>query len=133
LILEILRPAEKEMPGGKRADRVGDQILKDVAGILAQKVNDPRVKGVTLTGIDLSNDLKHARIYFSVIGNADDIKKARSGLESAKGYIKREIGSKFKFRYVPNIIFDHDPTLETGNRMEKLFQKLKVEEDGGSL
>ena len=121
------------MRGAKRADRVGDQILKGVAGILARRVNDPRVKGVTLTGIDLSNDLKHARIYFSVIGKADDIEKARSGLESAKGYIKREIGLKFKLRYVPDIIFDHDPTLETGNRMEKLFQKLRVEDDGGSF
>lgn len=120
------------MRGAKRADRVGDQILKGVAGILSQKVNDPRVKGVTITGIDLSNDLKHARIYFSVIGNADDIKKALSGLESAKGYIKREIGHRFKLRYVPDIIFDHDPTLETGNRMEKLFEKLRAEDDGGS-
>lgn len=119
------------MPGGKRADRVGDQILKGVADILFQSVNDPRVKGVTLTGIDLSKDLKHARIYFSVIGNADNIKHARLGLESAKGYIKRQIGRRFKFRYVPDIIFDYDPTLETGDRMEKLFQRLRVEDNGG--
>ena len=120
------------MPSGKRTDRVGDQILKGVAGILAQRVNDPRVKGVTLTGIDLSKDLRHARIYFSVIGDADDVKHAWSGLESAKGYIKRQIGSRFKFRYVPDIIFDHDPALETGDRMEKLFQRLRVEDNEGS-
>jgi len=116
------------MLAGKRAIRVGDQILKGVAGLLMQKVKDPRVKGVTLTGIDLSNDLRHARIFFSVIGNQDEVIKARSGLESAKGYIKREIGLNYKLKYVPDIIFQHDPTLETGDRMERLFDKLRKEE-----
>ena len=116
------------MLAGKRAIRVGDQILKGVAGLLMQKVKDPRVKGVTLTGIDLSNDLRHARIFFSVIGNQDEVIKARSGLESAKGYIKREIGLNYKLKYVPDKIFQHDPTLETGDRMERLFDKLRKEE-----
>jgi len=120
------------MLAGKRAVRVGDQILKGVAGLLMQKVKDPRVKGVTLTGIDLSNDLKHARIFFSVIGNQDEVTKARSGLESAKGYIKREIGLNYKLKYVPDIIFQHDPTLETGDRMERLFDKLRKEETAES-
>jgi ribosome-binding factor A len=120
------------MLAGKRTARVGDQILKGVADLLAKKVRDPRVEGVTLTGIDLSNDLKHARVYFSLIGGEDDILKARSGLDSAKGYIKREIGRRFKLRYVPDIIFDHDPTLETGNRMERLFENLRAKEPGVS-
>ena len=116
------------MLAGDRKARVGDQILKGVADLLAQKVRDPRDEGITLTGIDLSNDLKHARLYFSLIGSEDDVLKARSGLDSAKGYIKREIGLRFKLRYVPDIIFEHDPTLEMGNRMEKLFEKLRAEE-----
>ena len=93
-----------------------------------EKVRDPRVKGVTLTGIYLSSDLKHARVYYSVIGNRDDVIRAQSGLDSAKGYIKREVGLRVKLRYVPDIVFEHDPTLETGNRMERLFQKIRVEE-----
>jgi ribosome-binding factor A len=96
------------------------------------KVKDPRIKGVTLTGIDLSNDLKHAKIFFSIIGNPDEVIKAQYGLDSAKGYIKREIGFRSELRYVPDISFVHDPTLETGDRMEKLFDKLRIEDTGES-
>jgi ribosome-binding factor A len=116
------------MLAGKRAIRVGDQLVKGIADLLMQKVKDPRVKGVTLTGAHVSNDLKHARIYFSVLGNKDDIMKALSGLDSAKGYIKREIGARIKLRHIPDIIFKHDPTLETSNRIERLFEKIRMEE-----
>jgi ribosome-binding factor A len=120
------------MLAGKRAVKVGEQILRGVADLLMHKVKDPRIKGVTLTGIDLSNDLKHTKIFYSVIGNQDEVIKAQSGLDSAKGYIKREIGLRTELRYVPDIIFEHDPTLETGDRMERLFDKLRIEETGES-
>lgn len=120
------------MSAGKRASRVGDQILKGVADLLTQKVKDPRVKGVTLTGINLSNDLKNARLYFSIIGEKEEVMNAWSGLDSAKGYIKRKIGLRLKLRYVPDIVFEYDPTLEAGNKMEKLFEKLRMEELGDS-
>jgi ribosome-binding factor A len=113
---------------GKRATRVGDQILRFVAELLMNKIRDPRVKSVTLTGINLSNDLKNARIYFSVMGSESDIKEALTGLESARGFIKRQLGSGLGLRYVPDIIFDHDPTLANGNRLEQLFKKIQDEE-----
>lgn len=115
------------MLSGKRAIRVGDQILRFIADLLVEKVRDPRIKGVTLTGISLSNDLKNARIYYSVIGTDVAIKEALDGLESARGYIKRQLGLRSKLRYVPDIIFTHDPTLERGNRLEQLFRKIEDE------
>ena len=116
------------MLAGKRSVRVGDEILKEIAELLARKVRDPRVKGATLTGIHLSNDLKHARVYYSVIGIKEDIIRTQAGLDSAKGFIKREIGLRMNLRYVPNIIFEHDISLEEGNKIEKLFQKIKLDE-----
>ncbi len=116
------------MLAGKRSTRVGDQLLKGIADLLMHKVKDPRVQGVTLTGVSLSKDLKYAKVYFSLIGDGDDIKRALTGLDSAKGYIKREIGLRVKLRYVPDIVFEHDPTLEIGNRMERLFHEIGVEE-----
>jgi ribosome-binding factor A len=113
---------------GKRAKRVGDLILKGIAELLTQKVRDPRVNGVTLTGLYLSNDLKNAKVYFSIIGDGGDVVRAQSGLDSAKGYIKREVGNRIKLRYFPEITFEHDPTLETGNRMEGLLKKIRVED-----
>ncbi len=115
------------MLAGKRADRVGDQILKGIAELLMQKVKDPRAEGVTLTGIWLSDDLKQARVYFSVIGEKEDVIRAKSGLESAKGYIKRKIVKRVKLRYIPEIVFEHDPTLEAGDRMERILQKIRSE------
>ena len=120
------------MLAGKRSIRVGDQILKELAEFIAKKVRDPRVNGVTLTGIRMSNDLKHARIFYSVMGDEKEIGRIQTGLDSAKGFIKRHLGQKVALRYIPEIIFQYDPTLEMGNQIEKLFQKIAKEESKDS-
>jgi ribosome-binding factor A len=114
------------MLAGKRAIRVGDVLLKELADLLMRRVRDPRVTGVTLTGIRVSNDLKHAKVYFSLIGDEQAVMEVQEGLESAKGFIKREIGQRMELKYVPDIVFKHDPSLATGERMEKLFRNMKT-------
>ena len=115
------------MLGGKRTSRVGDQIMKVVADLLLRKVRDPRVKDVTLTGIEVSKDLRHSRIFFSVMGETKDIQKTQKGLDSARGFIKREIGSRMDIKYIPDIIFKYDPTLEKTEDLEKLFKKINLD------
>ena len=115
------------MLGGKRTSRVGDQIMKVVADLLLRKVRDPRVKDVTLTGIEVSKDLRHSRIFFSVMGEIKDIQKTQKGLDSARGFIKREIGSRLDMKYIPDIIFKYDPTLEKTEDLEKLFKKINLD------
>jgi ribosome-binding factor A len=117
------------MLAGKRAIRVGDQLLREMAELLMLKVKDPRVKGTTLTGIHLSNDLKNAKVYYSVLGGNQAVREAQAGLDSAKGYIKREIGLRLALKYMPDIIFKHDRTLEMGDHMEKLLKNLKEDEN----
>lgn len=109
----------------KRAVRVGDQLLREVADLLARKVKDPRVKGTTLTGIHLSNDLRHAKIFFSHIGDEQAIRSAQEGLESAKGFIKREVSLGMELRYTPEIVFRHDPSLRVGAHMERVLRSLR--------
>ena len=116
------------MLAGKRAVRVGDQILREIAVLLLEKVKDPRVRGVTLTGIHLSNDLKEGKVYFSVLGDRNHINSVQRGLESAKGFIKREIGLRLSLRYVPEIKFVYDSSLEKGSQMDRLFEELRREE-----
>ena len=116
------------MLAGKRSVRVGDQIQKEVSILLLEKVKDPRVKGVTVTGIRLSDDLKLARIYFSVMGSRDQINRAQAGLDSARGYIKKQIGLRMELRYVPEITFVHDESLEKGSTMDKLFLEIEKKE-----
>jgi ribosome-binding factor A len=110
---------------GKRAVRVGDQILRVIADLLMMKVKDPRARGITLTGIKMSNDLKHGRVYFSVLGDEEDIHRAQAGLDSATGYIKREISARMDLKYMPNLQFKYDPSMEEGRNMERLFEQLK--------
>jgi len=83
-----------------------------------------------LTGIRLSDDLKRAKIFYSVVGDQRQIEKAGAGLNSAKGFIKREIGIRMELRYVPEISFAHDPSLEGGSHMERVFEKIRGNEKG---
>jgi len=121
------------MLAGKRAVRVGDQLLREIADLLLSSVRDPRVKGVTLTGVDLSNDLKHARVFYSRIGDEKEFERIQEGLDSAKGFIKRELATRMELKYMPDIIFKRDLSLEEGNHMEKLFERLKSGESGDVL
>jgi ribosome-binding factor A len=95
-------------------------------------VRDPRIEGVTLTGIEVSRDLKYAKIFFSLIGGSEEVNRAKAGMESAKGFIKREIGLRMELKYIPELVFRHDPTLEKGTHMEMLFERLKNDEKSGS-
>lgn len=114
---------------GKRSLRVGDVILKEVAFLLLEKVRDPRVQGVTLTGVRLSDDLKLARIFYSIMGDRSRVEKAQAGLNSATGFVKREIGRRSGLRYIPEIRFVYDPSLETGDHMERVFEKMRHTEE----
>jgi len=114
------------MLSGSRAGRVGDLVLREIADLVMKKLKDPRVKGITLTGVDVSRDLRNAKVYFSLIGDEKQVIEAQAGLDSAKGFIRRQIGLRLELKYVPDLVFKHDPSLETGSRMEKLFQKIKA-------
>ncbi len=111
----------------KRAKRVGDNILKEIANLLLFKVRDPRVRGVTVTGVQLSDDLKHAKVYYSVMGTQEDVKTAQAGLDSAKGFIKREIGLRMELRYVPDLMFVYDPSLKWSSKIDELIEQIKEE------
>jgi len=116
---------------GRRANRVGDLILREIADLLMTRVKDPRVKKTTVTGIVVSKDLRYAKVFYSLIGTEQEMLEAQRGLESATGFIKREIGLRMDLKYVPDIVFRHDPSLAEGDHMEKLLQKLKKEESSG--
>ncbi len=119
------------MLAGKRAARVGEELLREVADVLTRKVRDPRVRAATLTGIQLSNDLKHAKIFYSFIGGGEDIKQVQAGLDSATGFIKREVGQRIELKYIPDVVFKFDPTLKKAQYMEELFERVRSSEAQG--
>ena len=105
-------------------------MLREIADLIEHRVKDPRVRGVTLTGVSMADDLKSAKVYFSVLGEDVDPDGVQEGLESARGFIKREIGRRLELRYVPDLTFRHDPSLVRGEEMEKLLESLRPEEPG---
>jgi len=109
---------------GDRSHRVGDQILRELSDLLLRKLRDPRLKGVTLTDVRMSKDLRHAYVYYSLLGQDEQKKQAQAGFESAKGFIRREIGERVHLRYIPDIQFKYDMSLEYGQKMERLLEKI---------
>lgn len=112
------------MLAGDRSHRVGDQILRELSDLLLRKLRDPRLKGVTLTDVRMSKDLRHAYVYYSLLGQDEQKKQAQAGFESAKGFIRREIGERVHLRYIPDIQFKYDMSLEYGQKMERLLEKI---------
>jgi len=112
------------MLSGSRSHRVGDQILREISNLLLRKVRDPRLKGVSLTDVRMSKDLRHAYVYYSLFGQDEQKKEAQAGFESAKGFIRKEIGERVHLKYIPDIQFKYDTSLEYGQKMERLLEKI---------
>jgi ribosome-binding factor A len=108
----------------KRTMQVGGLIQKEISELLIRKIKDPRLEMVTITGVKVSPDLKLARVYFSRFGNPEEIRQGLEGLQSAAGFIKRELGQRLKLRHVPDLEFSHDTSFEYGDRIESLLKGL---------
>jgi len=108
----------------KRSVILAEQILKELALILIERIGDPRLRGVTFTQVVMTDDLKTAKVYYSVLGELDKKKEAEVGLAAAKGFIKREIAMRMSLRYVPELIFFYDESMEVGSKIEKLLQMI---------
>ena len=109
----------------ERSDRVGDLLLKVLAEILAREIRDPRVRGINLTGVKVSKDLRHARIFFSVFGAETNKSDALAGLKRATGFIRSKLGKELSLRFVPSIEFSYDETEAEAQRIESLLRAAK--------
>jgi len=107
----------------KRSERVGDQIRMEIADILMTKVKDPRIGFVTVTSVEVSDDLRNAKVFLSVLGA--DAAKSFQGLEKARSFIRSELGRRLKLRFVPELTFHEDRTAEEAAKIYKLMEKIK--------
>ena len=99
-------------------------IRKEISEILVGELKDPRIGFVTVTKVAVSNDLRAAKVYYSVFGGEQQKEEASQGLESAKGYIKRELGMRVRLKYMPEIQFLFDDSLEYGEHIEELLRDI---------
>lgn len=107
-----------------RANRVAEQIKKELADILAHKIKDPRVGFVTVTDVEVTGDLQQAKIFVSVLGDDKEKEETLVGLAKASGFIRSEIGQRIRLRKTPEISFEFDEAHEYGSRIEAILRDL---------
>ncbi len=111
----------------KRCEKVAEAVHEFISGLLIKGLKDPRIGFVTLTGVNLTDDLRLATVYFSVVGSEEEKRETEKGLSSAKGYIRKEMGRNLRLRYVPDIMFKYDNTLDYGNRIDNILHELNID------
>ncbi len=114
---------------GKRAERIADLVQREISEMLVRSIKDPRIGFITITRVAVTQDCRLARIYFSMVGNAEDRERSLEGLNSAKGYIRRELGQRMKLKYTPEILFKFDPSIEYAIHMDDLMHQLEEERE----
>lgn len=113
-----------------RTGRVAQEILKIVTEILRDEINDPRVQGVTLTDVEVTNDLQQAKIFYSTLEKEENEKaNTQMGLEKASGLIRKLLGEELTTYHTPELIFKRDESIEYGNRIEQILKSLHEDEN----
>src|SRR5258706_13264539 len=107
------------MANQQRLRRVADQIQRELSGLLRTELKDPRVGMITLTGVEVSPDLAHAKVFFTTLGDADALARSETGLQRAAGFLRAQLGGRLKLRVTPELHFLHDPTVERGVRLSR--------------
>jgi len=103
-----------------RNKRVAEQLQRELAGLLQSEVKDPRIATVTITEVEVSSDLTHAKIYFVAHENAEE---AMKGLQKSAGYIRSQLAHRLLLRAVPQLHFVYDSAIESGMRLSQLIDE----------
>jgi len=112
----------------KRAVRVSESIKREISVMLTQEVKDPGIHFVTVTTVEVGDDLRHAKIFVSVLGDEKTRQESMKGLERAKGFLKGELGRRLQLRYTPELHFHLDQSLDHAMKIKGILNKIKSEE-----
>jgi ribosome-binding factor A len=112
----------------QRAQRVGDQIQRELADLLRLHVKDPRIGMVTLTAVEVSADLSHAKVLFTHLAGKERADEAVKALQHTAGYLRTELSHRLKLYSVPQLHFAYDDSIESGLRMSKLIDDAVAED-----
>jgi len=115
------------MPRYKRSERVGDLLREVIADIFMHKIKDPRIGFVTVTGVEVSDDLHRAKVFLSIY-KEEEREEMLKVIEMAKGFIRRELGKRISLRFIPELFFKLDKSIEYGTRIDRILEEIH---DGG--
>ncbi|OUL28845.1 30S ribosome-binding factor RbfA [Nostoc sp. 106C] len=123
------------MATNRRVSRVAELIKREVSQMLLNGIKDDRVGSgmVSVTDVDVSGDLQHAKIYVSIYGTEEAKAETMAGLKSATGYVRSELGARVRLRRTPEVTFIEDRSLERGTRVLTLLNQLKYERPSANL
>ena len=109
-----------------RSGRINEEIKKEISEIIRNEVHDPRLTAmVSVTKVDVTKDLRYAKVFVSIFGNEEEKKNTLSALKSSSGFIRREIGHRINLRFTPELIIELDNTIEHGMHINALLESVK--------
>jgi ribosome-binding factor A len=112
-----------------RTSRISEEMRKEISSIILNDIKDPRMpKVISVISVDVAKDLRHAKVFVSVLGNDEEKKNAIAGLKSAAGFIRREVGHRMQLRCTPEIHFELDNSIEHGIYITKLINETMKED-----
>lgn len=115
-----------------RSRRIAEQIQRELSEIIRLELKDPRVGMITLTDVEVSQDHAHARVFFTLLGDAAKIKDTGEALQHAAGFIRSELAHRIKLRTVPQLQFKYDVSVERGMRLTRLIDDALASDPGHS-
>jgi len=110
------------MANPQRLRRVADQIQRELSDILRSELKDPRVGMITLTGVEVSPDFAHAKVFFTSLAEAAQRDEVRAGLKRASGFLRTMLGARMKIHNTPELHFVYDESVESGIRLTHLIE-----------
>jgi ribosome-binding factor A len=109
----------KDFPRGRR---IAEQVQRELSEIIRFELSDPRVGLVTITDVEVNQDLTYAKVYFTLLGDASQVDETSSGLQHAAGFLRRQLAQRLRLRTVPQLQFRHDESVERGMRLSQLIE-----------
>jgi len=107
-----------------RPERLGDQIRAELSDLLAREVHDPGIGFITLTWVKVSPDLQVARVYYTVLGDANARTDAGRALHRAGAFLRRHLAGRLRLRRAPELVFEYDESIARGERIEQIIQEI---------
>jgi ribosome-binding factor A len=111
----------------KRSERIQELLLEEISKLIHHGLKDPRIGFATITQVDVTDNLKHANVYVSIMGTDEEKEITIKGLESAKGFIRKSLGKNLYLRYIPDIHFKCDDTQTRVDKISKILKDLHLE------
>ncbi|WP_201360696.1 30S ribosome-binding factor RbfA [Dictyobacter formicarum] len=116
------------MPNIHRQEKLGELMTADLSELIRTRLKDPRVGFASITRVEVSGDLRHAKVFVSVMGTPEEQKETMSGLKNASGFLRHELASRLTLRYMPELSFKLDTSIEEGARILSLINQVEQED-----